>query len=173
MTSERVCKICEYPEFDPRCVHWSQRSGQTPTQEVEALFTRVHAWQDRYERDWGTASREQANELLTVLGTALRSLAQRLEEAQAELGQAINWNHRVSVCKDHAADIVDGECVICELSRIEAETVKHVSTFDEAINYGMSLDGRDNSCNEFDDELWDRARASLRAIRALLKEPNS
>ena len=39
-----------------------------------------------------------------------------IERLRAELDDATKWNHSVRVCKDHTADIVDGECVICELA---------------------------------------------------------
>ena len=49
----------------------------------------------------------------------------RAEEAEADLAAANaraegaeGWNHRVSVCRDHVGDIVDGDCLIC---RHEAE----------------------------------------------------
>lgn len=42
---------------------------------------------------------------------------------QRELNQALNWNHRVSVCKDHTGDIVDGECVICDLEAARAQAL--------------------------------------------------
>ena len=41
------------------------------------------------------------------------------ERLRAELEEATKWNHSVRVCKDHTADIVDGECVICDLEKKE------------------------------------------------------
>ena len=51
------------------------------------------------------------------------------ERLTAELDDATKWNHSVRVCKDHTADIVDGECVICEL----ADALKNESHYAKEI----------------------------------------
>ena len=52
-----------------------------------------------------------------------------IERLRAELDDATKWNHSVRVCKDHTADIVDGECVICEL----AEKIEHIEELEQAL----------------------------------------
>jgi hypothetical protein len=37
-----------------------------------------------------------------------------------ERDRLLEWNHRVSVCKDHTPEIVDGPCVICDLDHYKA-----------------------------------------------------
>ena len=51
-----------------------------------------------------------------VSKSTLSVAADEIERLRAELDDATKWNHSVRVCKDHTADIVDGECVICELA---------------------------------------------------------
>ena len=52
-----------------------------------------------------------------------------IERLRDELDDATKWNHSVRVCKDHTADIVDGECVICEL----AEKIEHIEELEQAL----------------------------------------
>ena len=46
------------------------------------------------------------------------------EALRAEVERANSWNERVSVCRDHVADSVDGPCVICALDAAEASADK-------------------------------------------------
>jgi len=61
------------------------------------------------------------------------------EAAERERDSAVSWNHRVSVCANHTAEIVDGPCVICELEAAERkaeENAKDAKRID-AMQYGM------------------------------------
>src|SRR5690606_265749 len=49
-----------------------------------------------------------------------RAQSAEIEALRAEVERANSWNASVSVCRDHAADIVDGPCVICALDAAEA-----------------------------------------------------
>jgi DNA repair exonuclease SbcCD ATPase subunit len=51
---------------------------------------------------------------------ATATLQAEIEELRAEVERANSWNERVSVCRDHVADIVDGPCVICALDAAKA-----------------------------------------------------
>lgn len=51
----------------------------------------------------------------------LRACVSSATEALRAMVERVNsWNERVSVCRDHVADIVDGLCVICALDAAEA-----------------------------------------------------
>ena len=51
---------------------------------------------------------------------ATAPLQAEIEALRAEVERANSWNERVSVCRDHVADIVDGPCVICALDAAKA-----------------------------------------------------
>ena len=51
---------------------------------------------------------------------------QRAEAAEQERDSAVSWNHRVSVCEKHTAEIVDGPCVICELEAAERKAEERI-----------------------------------------------
>lgn len=50
----------------------------------------------------------------------LHEAADEIESLRAEVERVNSWNDRVSVCRDHVTDIVDGPCVICVLDAVEA-----------------------------------------------------
>src|SRR5690606_1202989 len=58
--------------------------------------------------------------LRTRLEDTVRDSTNKIEALRAEVERANSWNARVSVCRDHVADIVDGPCVICTLNAVEA-----------------------------------------------------
>jgi len=79
---------------------------------------------------WMEVSAEQRAELLKIaenpyegnesaLDYSCTHWKQRAEAAEQERDSAVAWNHRVSVCANHTAEIVDGPCVICELEAAE------------------------------------------------------
>jgi hypothetical protein len=51
-------------------------------------------------------------------------LQAEIEALRAEVERVTSWNERVSVCRDHVADIVDGPCVICALDAAKARADK-------------------------------------------------
>lgn len=53
--------------------------------------------------------------------TALCNMALRTHDAEERAEKAEHWNRRVSVCREHTDEIVDGECVVCRVERAEAE----------------------------------------------------
>src|SRR5690606_31058955 len=61
---------------------------------------------------------------------ATAPLQAEIKALRAEVERANSWNERVSVCRDHVADIVDGPCVICALAAAEARAERLA----EAIN---------------------------------------
>lgn len=50
------------------------------------------------------------------------------DRLRGEVERANCWNERVSVCRDHVADIVDGPCVICALDAAEARAERLAET---------------------------------------------
>lgn len=49
----------------------------------------------------------------------LHESADEIESLRSEVERVTSWNARVSVCRDHVTDIVDGLCVICSLRAAE------------------------------------------------------
>jgi len=80
--------------------HWPNEEGKCPYCEIERLRDELGKAQRNAD------DKEQGYERVVREANDLR----------AELDDATKWNHSVRVCKDHTADIVDGECVICELA---------------------------------------------------------
>src|SRR5690606_27061834 len=55
-----------------------------------------------------------------IHGSDIDGWADRLAAAHAaEVAEVRDWNERVSVCRDHTADIVDGPCVVCRAEAAE------------------------------------------------------
>src|SRR5690606_326247 len=54
---------------------------------------------------------------------------------RAEMERANSWNERVSVCRDHVADIVDGPCVICALGAAQASAERLAELLDQAYGH--------------------------------------
>jgi hypothetical protein len=63
---------------------------------------------------------------------AVAPLQAEIEALRAEVERANSWNERVSVCRDHVADIVDGPCVICALDAAKARADKLAEVLREA-----------------------------------------
>ena len=66
-----------------------------------------------------------------------------IERLRAELDDATKWNHSVRVCKDHTADIVDGECVICELAEKDKRIEELERRRDNYYTVRGALDGEE------------------------------
>ena len=81
----------------------------------------------------------------------------KIKRLRAELDDATKWNHSVRVCKDHTADIVDGECVICEL----ADALKNES------HYAKEIIEKDKRIEELKLEMgqWVRAMGLLTTMK--------
>ena len=62
-------------------------------------------------------------------------LVAKVEALRAEVERVNSWNERVSVCRDHVADIVDGPCVICALAAAEARAERLAELLDRAYGY--------------------------------------
>jgi hypothetical protein len=58
-------------------------------------------------------------------------LKAEVERLKGEMENVTNWNMRVSVCRKHTPDIVDGECVLCENARLTAR----VKELEEALRW--------------------------------------
>jgi hypothetical protein len=65
-------------------------------------------------RTWGNTEAE------AIAAWNRRAQAAEIKALRAEVERANSWNERVSVCRDHVADIVDGPCVICALDAAKA-----------------------------------------------------
>lgn len=65
-------------------------------------------------------ARANVSRTIAAKNAELVELRSAIEELRAEVDCANGWNERVSVCRDHVADIVDGICVICTLDAVEA-----------------------------------------------------
>ena len=56
------------------------------------------------------------------------TLPSMIERLECELAEATAWNSRVSVCSEHTSDIVDGECLVCQLAEAKAERARYGDT---------------------------------------------
>lgn len=74
-----------------------------------------------YQSDLTAAQedRDSARDRVKSLVLDLSAAVGRYQRAERERDNAVAWNHRVSVCANHTAEIVDGPCVICELEAAE------------------------------------------------------
>lgn len=50
---------------------------------------------------------------------AAARVAEATAELRSELERTRGWNERVSVCRDHVAEIVDGECIVCQRDELQ------------------------------------------------------
>ena len=66
---------------------------------------------------------------------AVAPLQAEIEALRAEMERANSWNERVSVCRDHVADIVDGPCVICALGAAQASAERLAELLDQAYGH--------------------------------------
>lgn len=55
---------------------------------------------------------------------AVARVAEATAELRSELERARGWNERVSVCRDHVAEIVDGECVVCQRDELQGRVAE-------------------------------------------------
>src|SRR5690606_24608674 len=62
-------------------------------------------------------------------------LQAEIEALRSEVERANSWNERVSVCRDHVSDIVDGPCVICALDAAKARAERLAELLDQAYGY--------------------------------------
>src|SRR5690606_39781009 len=66
---------------------------------------------------------------------AVAPLQAEIEALRSEVERANSWNERVSVCRDHVSDIVDGPCVICALDAAKARAERLAELLDQAYGY--------------------------------------
>jgi hypothetical protein len=74
----------------------------------------------------------------------------KVKERVAELEGALEWNHSVSVCREHTGDIVGGPCVICEL----AEKDQRIEELEEKLQ--SRIDKVDLPCGDALEQLWQK-----------------
>ena len=104
--------------------------------EIEALRAEVDEW-----KDVARCASEQQDSLFREA----RALSDRADKLRAEVERANGWNERVSVCRDHVADIVDGPCVICALDAAEAraerlaEALRHLRNHTSVNSHQIEL----------------------------------
>ena len=56
------------------------------------------------------------------------------EAAEAERDEYRFWNERVRTCENHTNDVIDGECLVCEVARLTSES----ESAQRALDYGTS-----------------------------------
>lgn len=81
---------------------------------IAALITAYVEQQTAEARRHLNGVREQLSYLRGMHRDICGEYNQTVAALRAENERLIDWNHRVSVCEKHTADIVDGGCVICE-----------------------------------------------------------
>ena len=99
-----------------------ERTVAEDVQHLEAKYQRDLAARDAELAAMKEAHAEQLRAVLArelVYANAQTAMKQRAVAAEQERDSAVSWNHRVSVCEKHTAEIVDGPCVICELEAAE------------------------------------------------------
>lgn len=91
----------------------------TITDILATLDAAEHAWQ---RAKTGEQYAQLQREYHAVLEHYYPALRVEIERLKSELISAEKWNHAVSVCANHASDIVtyDG-CVICDLLSLKSE----------------------------------------------------
>ena len=85
-------------------------------------------------------------------------LRAEIEALRAEVERANSWNERVSVCRDHVADIVDGPCVICALDAAEARAERLAEALRKIEAIEDEMEGGD----------WDEIEAARKIATAAL-----
>lgn len=45
-------------------------------------------------------------------------------DSERRIAELESWNSRVSVCRNHTAEVVDGDCLVCRIAELEAELNK-------------------------------------------------
>jgi len=86
-------------------------------QQLAARDAELAAMKQRAEEYW--RERDAARDHADHEQRRANRAEERAVAAEQERDSAVSWNHRVSVCEKHTAEIVDGPCVICELEAAE------------------------------------------------------
>lgn len=94
-------------------------------QQLAARDAELAAMKQRAEEYW--RERDAARDHADHEQRRANRAEERAVAAEQERDSAVSWNHRVSVCEKHTAEIVDGPCVICELEAAERKAEEAIA----------------------------------------------